>query len=58
MVLQAIFREEYHKRRSFKEEYFEMLEKKNVDFKRNTCLNSLVIFMIGIEYSGALHLSF
>jgi len=27
-----------------------------VNLKRNTCLNSLVICMIGIEYCGALHL--
>jgi hypothetical protein len=54
----VLSQEEHHKKKLFKEEYFEMLKKTMLNLKRNTCLNSLVIFMVGNEYYGALHLWF
>jgi hypothetical protein len=48
--------EEHHKTKPFKEEYFEMLAKNNIEFKEEYLLEFLLIFIIGIKYCGALHL--
>jgi hypothetical protein len=48
--------EEHHKKRPFNEEYFEILEKNDVQLLMNMSLNSLMTFIVGIKYYGALHL--
>jgi hypothetical protein len=48
--------EEHHKKSHSKRNILKYLRKTMLNLRRNTCLNSLMIFMVGIKYYGALHL--
>ena len=48
--------EEHHKKRHSKQNILKCWKGTILNSKRNTCLNFLVTFMIGIKYFGALHL--
>jgi hypothetical protein len=58
VIKYILSQEGHHKKRSFKEEFLEMLEKNEIIYGNEYLLNFSIIVMNRKKYSGALHLGF
>ena len=58
VVKYVLTQEEHHKKRTFREEYLEMLRKNDIAFNDDMCLSFSMTYLDGSEYFGALHLVF